>query len=317
MFSANALPIHPQLLASTHTPKVLVIDDVEMNAALISSVVSTLCDVITANSGEQGLEMARQYAPELILLDVMMPDMDGFEVFRRLKNDPRTAHIPVIFLTGVSDASAEEVGLNMGAVDFIAKPFRTTVLIARVRNHLEMAQQRQLLERLSHSDGLTGIANRRHFNNMLTREFARSQRSQQSLAVLMLDVDDFKPFNDEYGHLRGDECLQQVANTIVQCLRRPGDLAARYGGEEFVCLLPDTDLQGAHALGLQIQRAIEDLHIPHAHAQAAEFVTVSIGVAAAAASSFSNGQQLLAIADQRLYRAKRSGRNRIISSDDD
>lgn len=312
---ASSLPIHPHLISASHTQKVLVIDDVEMNATLIASVVATLCDVHTATSSQQGLDMALQYQPDLILLDVLMPEMDGFEVFRRLKNEPRTAHIPVIFLTGVAAANAEELGLNMGAADFIAKPFRSAVLLARVRNHLELAHQRQLLERLSHSDGLTGIANRRYFNTMLSREFGRMQRHQQSLALLMLDVDDFKAFNDHYGHLHGDECLQHVAHAIAQCLQRPGDLLARYGGEEFVCLLPDTSLEGAVKLAHDIQAAIAALRIPHAQAQAAEFVTVSIGVAATQNHDLANGQQLLGKADMRLYRAKRNGRNCITSSD--
>lgn len=308
-------PIHPQLLSASPEQKVLVIDDVEMNAALIASVVSTLCEVQTTTSSQQGLELARQYLPDLILLDLLMPEMDGFEVFRRLKSDLRTAHIPVIFLTGISDRSAEEVGLNMGAADFISKPFRTAVLLARVRNHLQLAQQRHVLERLSHSDGLTGIANRRYFNTMLTREFSRMQRHDLPLALIMLDVDDFKAFNDHYGHVHGDECLQKVAQTIEQCLHRPADLVARYGGEEFVCLLPETTQQGAIKLAYDIQTAIAALHFPHVQAQAAEFVTVSMGVASELPSRLLHSQQILAIADARLYRAKRSGRNRIESDD--
>lgn len=312
---ASLLPIHPHLLSATHTQKVLVIDDVEMNATLIANVISTLCEAQTATSSQRGLELALQYHPDLILLDVLMPEMDGFEVFRRLKNEPRTAHIPVIFLTGISDASAEELGLSMGAADFIAKPFRAAVLLARVRNHLELARQRQLLERLSHCDGLTGIANRRFFNTMLAREYSRMQRQNQPLALLMLDVDDFKAFNDHYGHVHGDECLQQVANTIAHCLHRPGDMVARYGGEEFVCLLPETTPEGALTIAHSIQAAIAGLRLPHVQAQAAEFVTVSIGLAAELPSALANSQQLLALADARLYRAKRGGRNRIVSSD--
>ena len=307
-------PIHPQLLSAAPTQKVLVIDDVEMNANLIASVVGTLCDVLTATSSQQGLALATQCLPDLILLDVLMPDMDGFEVFRQLKNDPRTAHIPVIFLTAMTDASAEEIGLNMGAVDFIAKPFRTAVLLARVRNHLQLAHQRYLLERLSHSDGLTGIANRGYFNTMLAREFSRMQRNSHSLALIMLDVDDFKAFNDHYGHVHGDECLQQVAHAIAQCLHRPGDMAARYGGEEFVCLLPETTLEGALKLAHDIQAAIAALQLPHVQSQAGEFVSVSMGVAAEVPHRLRNSQHLLAVADERLYRAKRGGRNRIVSN---
>ena len=315
MTSANLFAIHPDLLSATPAQKVLVIDDVEMNATLIAGVISTLCEVQTATSGQQGLDIVAWYHPDLILLDLMMPEMDGFEVFRRLKNNPNTAHIPVIFLTGSTDTSAEEVGLNMGAADFISKPFRTAVLLARVRNHLQLAQQRHLLERLSHSDGLTGIANRRYFNTMLLREYYRMQRHNHSLALVMLDVDDFKAFNDHYGHVHGDECLQHVSRAIADCMHRPGDMVARYGGEEFVCLLPETDQAGAIKIANDIQAAIAHLKLPHVQAQAAEFVTVSIGVAAALPSELANSQQLLSIADARLYRAKRSGRNRMVSSD--
>lgn len=295
--------------------QVLVIDDVPMNASLIAGVIGSVCHVHTATSAAQGLAMAQRIQPDLILLDVLMPQMDGFEVFRQLKQHTSTDQIPVIFLTGVSDGPTEERGLNMGAADFIAKPFRAATLLARVRNQLKLVSQRQALERLSHSDGLTGIANRRYFNQMLEREFHRMQRHNHSLALLMLDVDDFKAFNDHYGHVLGDECLQQVAHTIAHSLQRPGDLVARYGGEEFVCLLPETSAQGALQLAQYIQSRITGLRLPHVQSQAAEVVTVSMGVAAAFAHDIDNSQQLLISADNRLYRAKRSGRNRIVSSD--
>lgn len=312
---ASLLPIHPELLSAANAQKVLVIDDVEMNAALIASVVGTLCDVQTATSGQQGLDLAVQYNPDLILLDVLMPDMNGFEVFRRLKNDLRTAHIPVIFLTGITDISAEEVSLNMGAADFIAKPFRTAVLLARVRHHLQAAQQRRLLERLSHCDGLTGIANRRYFNTMLAREFSRMRRNHQPLALILFDVDDFTTLNDQRGHAFGDECLQQIAQSMGQCLRRPGDLVARYDGEAFACLLPETTLEGACTLVGNIQAAIAALQLPHRPSEHSEFVTASYGIAAGLPTQLHNSQQLLAQAMARLYRAKRSGRNQVVSSD--
>lgn len=312
---------HASLLASpalrTHTlgQNVLVIDDVPMNASLIASVIGSACNVHTATSAAQGLAMARHTQPDLILLDVLMPQMDGFEVFRQLKQHASTAQIPVIFLTGVSDGPTEERGLNMGAADFIAKPFRAATLLARVRNQLKLVSQRQALERLSHSDGLTGIANRRYFNQMLEREFHRMQRHNHALALLMVDVDAFKAFNDHYGHVVGDECLQQVAHTIAHSLQRPGDMVARYGGEEFVCLLPETSAQGALKLAHDIQTRIAGLRLPHVQSQAGDFVTVSIGVAAAQPHDIGSSQQLLVSADNRLYRAKRSGRNRIVSSD--
>lgn len=301
----------------TPTPRVLVIDDVAMNATLIASVISALCDVQTASCGEEGLQMARDSVPDLILLDVIMPDMDGFEVFQHLRKDSRTAHIPVIFLTALSEPGAEETGLNLGAADFIAKPFRAPVLLARVRNHLELVRQRNMLECLSHVDALTGVANRRYFNLMLPREFSRLQRNHLPLALLMVDVDDFKAFNDHYGHLRGDECLQTVAQTIAQTLHRAADMVARYGGEEFVCLLPETGWEGAVKIAQSIQHRITQLKMTHERATAASIVTVSIGVAAALPREIGSSQQLLALADERLYRAKLAGRNRIVATDAD
>lgn len=312
---ARLPPLHPHHIATHALQKVLVVDDVEMNAMLIASVIGTLCEVQTATSGTQALTLIQQQAPDLVLLDVMMPEMDGFEVCRRLKADPTTADIPVIFLTALSDNDAEERGLNLGATDFINKPFRAPVLLARVRNHLELTRQRRLLERLSHIDGLTGIANRRYFNAILPREFKRMQRQNKHLGVLMIDVDDFKAFNDHYGHLLGDECLQKVAQAIAQCLKRSSDMVARFGGEEFVCLLPDTDLPGTIKVAQDIQRAIAQLQQPHALSQAASHVSVSMGAASEIPSNSTSSQQLLALADERLYCAKNSGRNRLVATD--
>lgn len=210
--------------------KVLVVDDVPDNAAIICQVIKDLCSVLMAHTGEDALTLARQYLPDLILLDIRMPEMDGFEVCRRLKADLETAHIPVIFLTALTEPHCEELGLNLGAVDFVTKPFRPPVLKARVRTHLEIAQQRKMLQLLSHSDGLTGTANRRFFGAQLEREFMRLQRLGEPLSLVMIDVDHFKAYNDHYGHLVGDECLSQLSQAIQGALHRPGDLLARYGG---------------------------------------------------------------------------------------
>ena len=315
MNHASLHPIHPDLLAAPSTPRVLVIDDVAMNANLIASVISSVCDVQTANSGAAGLQLALQYCPDLILLDILMPDMDGYATLQQLKADARTSHIPVIFLSATTDLSAEELGLNMGAIDFISKPFRAAVLLARVRNHLNMVRQKQLLELLSHSDGLTGIANRRYFTTMLAREFGRMQRHAQPLSVLMVDVDDFKAFNHQYGHLEGDAGLQRIVQTITQHLQRPGDMVARYGGEEFVCLLPDTPLAGATQMAYTLQQAIASLQIPAAGTPPERTLTISVGVASTSEGTMSSSMDLLARADARLYRAKRCGRNRVQSTD--
>ncbi len=210
--------------------KVLVVDDVPDNATVICQVIKDLCGPLVAYTGEEALALAHQHQPDLILLDIRMPGMDGFEVCRRLKADLQTAHIPIIFLTALTEPHCEELGLNLGAVDFVTKPFRPAVLKARVRTHLEIAQQRQMLQLLSHSDGLTGVANRRFFSAQLEREFMRLQRLGEPLSLVMMDVDHFKAYNDHYGHLVGDECLSQISQAIQGALHRPGDLLARYGG---------------------------------------------------------------------------------------
>ncbi|MBN9324163.1 MAG: diguanylate cyclase [Delftia acidovorans] len=292
--------------------KVLVVDDVPDNATVICQVIKDLCGPLVAYTGEEALALAHQHQPDLILLDIRMPGMDGFEVCRRLKADLQTAHIPIIFLTALTEPHCEELGLNLGAVDFVTKPFRPAVLKARVRTHLEIAQQRQMLQLLSHSDGLTGVANRRFFSAQLEREFMRLQRLGEPLSLVMMDVDHFKAYNDHYGHLVGDECLSQISQAIQGALHRPGDLLARYGGEEFVCLLPHTALDGAVLVAQGIVDALRLLDLPHAASPLGQALTVCLGVACIAPSSTNSAQQLLADADRRLYLAKNAGRDRIV-----
>ncbi|MDR0226806.1 MAG: diguanylate cyclase [Burkholderiaceae bacterium] len=292
--------------------KVLVVDDVPDNAAIICNVLKGMCDLMVAHDGEEALSLARQHQPDLILLDIRMPLMDGFEVCRRLKADLETTQIPIIFLTAMTEPHCEELGLNLGAVDFVTKPFRAPVLQARVRNHLEIARQRQMLQRLSHSDALTGVANRRFFGAQLTREFLRLQRLGQPLSLVMIDVDHFKEYNDHYGHLVGDDCLVQLSQTLLEVLHRPGDLLARYGGEEFICMLPHTDLEGAVLVAHSASEAVRVLGLPHAASPLGETLTLSLGVASIVPSPATSAQQLLADADRRLYQAKHGGRNRVV-----
>ncbi|WP_034388760.1 GGDEF domain-containing protein [Comamonas composti] len=292
--------------------KVLVVDDVPGNASVIRSVLHDLGDVLIANHGMQALELAREHQPDLILLDVKMPEMDGFEVCRRLKADLATAQIPVIFLTAQIELHCEELGLNLGAVDFVTTPFRAPVLRARVRNHLELMRQRQVLERLSHSDPLTDLANRRFLDAQLGREYLRLQRLEQPLSLIMIDVDFFKAYNDHYGHLAGDDCLVRLARAFSEVLQRPGDLLARYGGEEFLCLLPHTDLEGAVQVAQGLLRTVRDLGLPHESSPHGGILSVSLGVASATPSPSSNAQQLVALADHRLYQAKRQGRDQVV-----
>jgi len=291
--------------------KVLIIDDLPTNIQVLSEILQGEYDTFFATSGKEGLGIAKAEQPDLILLDIMMPVMDGFEVCRRLKADPATSNIPVIFVTAMRTAEDEAKGLELGAIDYITKPVTPIIVRMRVRNHMELKRSRDILADLSLMDGLTGIANRRRFDDALNKEWRRAARSGRPLAIIMIDIDFFKNFNDHYGHSAGDDCLRKVARTLNDALRRPGDLAARYGGEEFVALLPETSLDAAAEIAERLRQAVLDLDIPHAHSQAAGCVSVSLGVASAVPSGEHPPTRLVEAADVRLYEAKQAGRNRI------
>lgn len=236
--------------------------------------------------------------------------MDGYEVCRQIKADAELAALPVVFVTAHSDAEAETRGLDMGAVDFISKPFSPAVVRARVRAHLTLKVQSDLLRELVFIDGLTGVYNRRHFDERLAREFQRARRQGSSLALMMIDVDYFKRFNDRYGHLAGDDGLRRVAATLKAQLKRPADLLSRYGGEEFACVLPDTELPGGLALAEEMGTAVLALGIAHADSDVAPSLSVSIGVAALRPHGVLGPSELVVAADEQLYLAKSGGRRR-------
>jgi diguanylate cyclase (GGDEF)-like protein len=251
----------------------------------------------------------------VILLDVMMPKMDGYEVCTRLKTDPATADIPVIFITGMDETEAESRGLELGAVDYVTKPFKPVVVRARVHNHVELKRARDRLLALAATDGLTGLANRRRFDEALQSEWKRLQRTGSELGLIMLDIDHFKPFNDTYGHLAGDDCLRNVAGVLAGEMLRGPDVAARYGGEEFACILPETTLAGAVAVAERIRAGIEALGIPHSGSKVVPVVTASLGVISVLCTGVTRPEDLLLAADACLYRAKSEGRNRVVRGD--
>ncbi|HEY9064439.1 MAG TPA: diguanylate cyclase [Burkholderiaceae bacterium] len=291
-------------------PCLLVVDDQPVNIQALYRIFAPDHRVLMATSGAKALALCKDDPPDLILLDVVMPEMDGHEVCRQLQADEATRNIPVIFVTSHTHADEETEGLRLGAVDFIAKPVNPAVVRARVRTHLTLKRQSDLLRRMVFIDGLTGVANRRCFDERLDAEWRRAARASLPLALLMLDVDHFKRFNDRYGHQAGDHCLRQVASAISGGLRRGGDLVARYGGEEFACILPETDLEGALAVGAGIDQAVRALEIPHADSDVCATVTVSIGVAMGLPHRDGDPAPLLALADTQLYRAKHTGRGR-------
>jgi len=291
---------------------VMVVDDSRTSRAILRSILSQEHHVITAATGEEGLELAVKHLPDLILLDVVMPGMDGFAICARLKSDPRTEEIPVLFLSVLGGEADETLALEAGAIDFITKPISPAVVAARVRNHLEWKRSKDLLRTLATLDGLTGIANRGTFDRQLEVEWQRTRRRGLPLAVILGDVDYFKDYNDGYGHPAGDACLKSIAACFAAATQRPGDLAARYGGEEFVCLLPETDLCGAQEVAERIRLAVAAMNIAHAHSKVAEFVTVSLGAAHWLPSEGGSGEDLLRLVDTRLYAAKAAGRNRVL-----
>ena len=305
-------PFPPMLLDATRgNPKLLVVDDLTVNIEVMRQIFATDFQLVSATSGAQALALCKDNPPDLVLLDIVMPEMDGFEVCKRLKADPATRNIPIIFVTAHTDSAQETRGLEAGAVDFISKPVNPAVVRARVKTHLMLKFQSDLMRKLVFLDGLTGVYNRRYFDQQLTMEMARAVRNHSPLALIMLDVDFFKVYNDRYGHLAGDDCLREIASTLQEGLRRPADLVARYGGEEFGCILPETHFEDAMVIAAELETRVRAAQIPNKESDAAEVVTISLGVAGRGSSIRTNANDLLALADVQLYKAKHSGRGRV------
>jgi len=289
----------------------LIVDDEKQNRTLLTELLQDDYQIILAKNGTQALERAEERLPDLILLDVLMPEMNGFAVMRALKNNDITRNIPVIFISALDSPADEEHGLDLGAVDYIAKPFHPPIVRVRVRNHLQAVHQRRLLERLAMIDSLTEIPNRRRFDEVFEQEWRRCLRNRTLFSLMIVDVDHFKLYNDSYGHAAGDLVLSRIALSLQTALKRPGDFVARYGGEEFVIILPEIDASGAHALAEQIRAQVEELQIPHAQVSAIPWVTISIGGATVMPTEDKADSEFFCRADSRLYDAKHAGRNRV------
>jgi diguanylate cyclase (GGDEF)-like protein len=328
----------PSSLPSDPPGRVCVVDDDPTTLAAMAALLAPEFEVVAARNGRDALRLIRRDPPDLVLLDVQMPGLDGFAVCRRLKADPLTEGLPVVFLTAQGDEATEVDGLAAGAADFITKPPRGPAVCARVRNLVRMKRLAERLRLQAQTDALTGLANRAQFMRVLAAEVLRAQRQRAPLSVLMIDVDHFKAYNDHYGHLSGDGALRQVAQAIQRSLRRAGDLACRYGGEEFAMLLPATDAAGALRVGQAVCAALQDSALPHQASPTAAWVTASIGTATLALASDDGAQapreadtdlgplhadgggpahlELLDRADHALYAAKRAGRNRVHVADE-
>ena len=293
---------------------ILLVDDAPTNIQMLNETLKDGYHLFFATNGRDALRIASESVPDLILLDVIMPGMDGYEVCRTLKTDPILRNVPIIFITAMSQQEDEAIGLELGAVDYITKPFNPTIVRLRIRNQIELKRQRDLLARLSHLDGLTGIPNRRALDEALEREWRRGTRSLKPLSLLMIDIDHFKAYNDSCGHLTGDDCLRSFAQCLKIPLGRAADFVGRYGGEEFLAILPETDEKGAMIVAREIQEGLAELAIPHPASPLGTTVTASIGIATAVANREHEYSWLLQMADNALYQAKQEGRNRIVAA---
>jgi len=291
---------------------ILIVDDEEINLELLNYTLAGDYDIVTANSGEMALDKVQERSPDLVLLDIMMPGISGYEVCRQLKSNSQTKNIPIVFSTAKDSDEDEVLGLEMGAADYIHKPYKAALIKARISNQIALKQKNDLLEKLVRIDALTEINNRRFFDESFEHEWRRALRSGQSLALCLLDIDHFKQFNDNYGHAAGDKCLLQVARCLDKQIRRSGDFVARYGGEEFVFLWLDADESAAILLAERARKAIAELNISHHYSSCAQHVTASFGVTLFTPDPSQNKEVMLQQADDNLYLAKERGRNQVV-----
>lgn len=319
---------------------ILIVDDSLVSRTFISDLLNEVgyTELIVCESVEEAYNTIGFEDPEtsstdldLILLDINLPGKSGIDACRELSEHELFCDIPIIVISGTDHLDGLEAAFSAGATDYITKPPSHTELLARIRSALRLktemnqrkareedllvlnkrlAEMNRELERLSTTDSLTGLANRRFFNEFLSREWLREQREKKAFSVIMIDIDHFKKYNDHYGHLKGDVCLQKIAWALQGALCRPGDLLARYGGEEFVAILPHTELQGAVDLAENLHQRVRELHLEHEDSPASPYVTISAGIASVIPNQSLSPAQVMVMADKALYEAKQAGRNR-------
>lgn len=308
--------------------KILIVDDSDTVRGFLAAAVRTMkFEPLLADCGEQALELFAAERPDLVLLDVNMPGIDGYETARRIRGVAPEQWVPIIFLSASEDDQDLQRAIECGGDDYLVKPVSPAVLNAKMRalqrldqmrrklidlsNELTAANQR--LETLSQQDGLTGIANRRAFDFLIERQFREAKRRREPFSIALCDVDHFKAYNDHYGHLAGDECLKQVAAALARACKRPTDVAARFGGEEFALLLPETSGEGAAQVVERARQEVAALAIAHAGSATSSCVTFSAGIASHSPERDKTSRDLTARADEALYRAKQLGRNRSVT----
>ena len=290
--------------------KILVIDDSAVQAEFLRSILRDDYEVSICHTAKEGLLAAKDGDFSLILLDVIMPDMDGFAVLKALKEASQTKHTPVIMITGLTDVQNEEKGLVLGAVDYITKPFYPLIVKARVDTHIKLFHYQEQMRSQAMVDELTGVANRRSYEESSILRWRDAIRLGLTFSVCMMDIDKFKVYNDTFGHPAGDRVLATVAKTASMCLRRSTDFFARYGGEEFVAIIVGHDASNAHEHMELVRKAVEDLHIPH-NPTVSKWVTLSMGGVTVMPKEGDSFDTYLKIADTMLYDAKRFGRNQV------
>ncbi|MCL2500571.1 MAG: diguanylate cyclase [Defluviitaleaceae bacterium] len=290
--------------------RILVVEDSKISIMHLVQILRDDYDLLIANNGTEAIEMAKEHKPDLILLDIIMPELDGYETLELLKVSSRTRDIPVIFISSLDEESDEERGLSLGAADYITKPFSPVIVKLRVLLQIRISNQLKTIQRLSMMDHLINIPNRKYFDRRLHEEWDRAYRNNVSIGLMIADIDRFKEYNDIHGHKQGDGALIAVANTITGFLNRPGDFAARWGGKSFAVLMPETDLIGVKNVSERIRKATEKRSIPNPAGEHT-FVTVSIGASVGLPPSKNALDKFISYADAALNRAKESGRNRI------
>lgn len=295
-------------------PEILIVDDDSSVVIALHKVLQDIGRIRFASTASQALEMINDTRPDLILLDVELPDINGLKLCIMLKQDVETASIPVLFITSKIETGFEEKVFDAGASDFITKPLKPRVVAARVQTHLAYHKALVQLNKLAHTDSLSGLANRLSFDEQLDIEFRRARRQQEPLSIVMIDIDEFKKYNDYFGHVAGDDCIKAIGRGLNKITKRPADFAARFGGEEFSLILPNTDKKGAEVLIGSLMSTISDLAIKHAPEAIYSIVTVSVGFSTLEPMQcdFSTIAPLdvVSAADKALYQSKHDGRNR-------
>ncbi|MCL2232273.1 MAG: diguanylate cyclase [Treponema sp.] len=297
------------LLENTKKNSILIVDDEAPNIAVLNRLLGSDYTIYAAKDGQTALEMAKKHLPDIILLDIIMPEMNGYTMISHLKEQKETKDIPVIFITGLNSSEDEEKGLGLDAADYICKPFTNSIVKLRVRNQIKIVNAMRTIERLSNTDSLTGIANRRKFNERLHLEWSRAARENMDLSLVIADVDLFKRYNDTHGHIQGDAALQSVARVMAKGIKRGVDMIARWGGEEFAILLPQTDIEGALTVAEHIRANVANERIPCEGGE--HSVTLSFGVSSIKPSAGTSIDEFIVSADKALYMAKEQGRNRV------